>query len=74
MLCANSCACHDFFVHSGFRALTAKSLNAEDTENTEKMIPVAETYAAFVAACAAAGSSQRTDTSFETPGSCIVTP
>jgi hypothetical protein len=31
-------------------------------------------YAAFVAACVAAGSSQRTDTSFETPGSCIVTP
>src|ERR1700680_2529062 len=31
-------------------------------------------YAALVAACAAAGSSQRTDTSFETPGSCIVTP
>src|ERR1700722_6028424 len=33
-----------------------------------------EDYAAFVAACAAAGSSQRTDTSFDTPGSCIVTP
>jgi hypothetical protein len=31
-------------------------------------------YAAFVSASAAAGSSQRTDTSLETPGSCIVTP
>src|ERR1700686_3065867 len=31
-------------------------------------------YAALVAACAAAGSSQRTDTNFETPGSCMVTP
>jgi hypothetical protein len=31
-------------------------------------------HAALVAAFIAAGSSQRTDTSFETPGSCMVTP
>src|SRR6476660_4497923 len=31
-------------------------------------------HAALVAACAAAGSSQRTETSLETPGSCMVTP
>src|SRR5882672_6380561 len=34
----------------------------------------ASRYAALVAVCVAAGSSHRTDTSFETPGSCIVTP
>jgi hypothetical protein len=66
------------FVDSVLKISVLMQENALNTEGQRPQvcgkIDNAEIYAALVAACAAAGSSQRTDTSFETPGSCIVTP